>query len=137
MSTSQLIFTHKNISKAIWENYMHTQQNGRKTLWNFFIFMILEPYIYYFMTTKTLNLSNVKYKRAHINSYLPIKYIKDSIRQWCPYSTKYFATKIVSFYSPKTLDTFYYFTNLLNFYLGPTPVKMYSATTLLNFYLET
>ena len=41
MSTSQLIFTHKNISKALWDNNMHTLKNGRKTLWKFFIFMEL------------------------------------------------------------------------------------------------
>ena len=43
--------------------------------------------------------------------------------QWYTYSTKYFATKVVNVYSPKTLDKFYYFTTLLNIYLEPTPVK--------------
>ena len=33
MTISQLIFTNKNISKAIWDNDIHTLQNGRKILW--------------------------------------------------------------------------------------------------------
>ena len=31
MSTSQLIFTHKNTPKAPWKTYNNTLQNGRKT----------------------------------------------------------------------------------------------------------
>ena len=33
MSTSQLIITHKNISKALFDNDIHTLLNGRKILW--------------------------------------------------------------------------------------------------------
>ena len=73
MSTSQLIFTHNNIPKALWDNDIHTLQNGRNALWKFFIFMELDPYIYYFMMIKTLNLSNVTYNWAHLNLYPPIK----------------------------------------------------------------
>ena len=32
MSISQPIFTHKNISKAIWDNAINTVQDGRKML---------------------------------------------------------------------------------------------------------
>ena len=38
-----------------------------------FIFMHPEPFSYYFVFTKTLNLSNKKYKFGYINKYLPIK----------------------------------------------------------------
>ena len=58
----QLIFTHKNISKALWYNDIHTLQNGRNILWQLFIFIELELFFYYFMMTKTLNLSNGEYK---------------------------------------------------------------------------
>ena len=60
MRTYQIIITHKNISKALWENDIHNLQNGRKELWQFFIFMGLEPFFYYFMMTKTLHMSNDK-----------------------------------------------------------------------------
>ena len=36
--------------------------------------MELEPYYYYFVMAKTLNMGNVKYKRADLNQYSPIKY---------------------------------------------------------------
>ena len=48
MSTFQRIFTHKNISKALWDNYIHTLPNGRNIV-ELFIFMDLDPYAYYFM----------------------------------------------------------------------------------------
>ena len=35
--------------------------------------MELDTFTYYFVITKTLNLSNVKYKLAHLNKYSPIK----------------------------------------------------------------
>ena len=37
------IFTPK-ISRALWDNYIYTPQYGRKILWQFFIFMELEPF---------------------------------------------------------------------------------------------
>ena len=44
-------------SKAICDNDIHNIQNAGKILWQLFIFMELEPFPYYFVITKTLNLS--------------------------------------------------------------------------------
>ena len=52
-----LIFTQK-ISKDLWENDIHTSQYGSKLLFQLFLFVELEPFSYYFVTTKTLNLSH-------------------------------------------------------------------------------
>ena len=41
-------------------------------LWSFFIFMELKPFFYSSVITKTLNLSNVKYKWAYFNQYSTI-----------------------------------------------------------------
>ena len=38
ISISKPIFTKKYIPKALWENYIHTLQEGSKILWQFFIF---------------------------------------------------------------------------------------------------
>ena len=62
MKISQLLSTSKYISKDIWDNAIHTLKNGRKILWQFFIFMELEPFLNYFIMTKTLKKSNRKYK---------------------------------------------------------------------------
>ena len=51
ISVSGPIFTHKNLPKALWDNDIHTAIYERKILWQFFIFMELEPFSYYFMTT--------------------------------------------------------------------------------------
>ena len=61
------IICPKHMSKAIWKNYIYTLQNGIKVLCNFFILMKLKTFIRYFMMTKTLNLSNVKYKLTQFN----------------------------------------------------------------------
>ena len=47
-------------SKATWDNHIHNPQYGIKILWQFFIFMELEPFSYYLVITQTLNLSHVK-----------------------------------------------------------------------------
>ena len=54
------IFTHKKIPKALWDNYIHTLLDWRKMLWQFFIFVELELFSYFFVITKTLNLGGVK-----------------------------------------------------------------------------
>ena len=51
---------------------IHTLHDGRNTIWQLFIFMELEPFIYYFVITQTQNMSDVKYKLAHLNQYPPI-----------------------------------------------------------------
>ena len=61
------------IEKALCYNDVHTTYYGSKILCQFFIFMELDPFYYYFVITNTLNLSNVKYKWAYTNQYLPIK----------------------------------------------------------------
>ena len=62
MSISQTIFTHKNISKALWDNNIHNLQYG----WRIYCGNS------YYVFTKRLNLSNVKYILAHLNQYSPI-----------------------------------------------------------------
>ena len=52
------ILTQKKTSKDLWENYIYTLQYARKIFFFFFLFMELEPFFYYFVITKTLNLSN-------------------------------------------------------------------------------
>ena len=44
MRIYQPIFTRKNISKALREEYIHTLQDGRKILWWFFLFVEIEPF---------------------------------------------------------------------------------------------
>ena len=51
MTISQIIFTNKNISKDLWDNGIHNLQNGINILWQFFVFMEIEPFPYYFMMT--------------------------------------------------------------------------------------
>ena len=41
---------------------MNTTQDDRKVLLQLFIFMDIEPFSYYFVTTKTLTLSHMKNK---------------------------------------------------------------------------
>ena len=53
-------YSPRKISKALWENYIYTLQFERKILWQFFIYMELDPFFYYFLFTKTLNLSHNK-----------------------------------------------------------------------------
>ena len=52
------ILTHTTTPMALWENYMNTPQDGSKILWKSFIFLELEPFFYYCIIAKTLNLSH-------------------------------------------------------------------------------
>ena len=65
MRTSQIILTHTNILKTTLDNDIYTLLNGRKTV---VIIHIYEARAssYHLMMIKTLNLSNMKYKRANI-----------------------------------------------------------------------
>ena len=55
-------------------NFINPLQDGRKVLWQLFINMKLEPFYYYFVITKTLNMSNEKWiLEISINIY-PEKY---------------------------------------------------------------
>ena len=63
------------ISKPLWDNDIHTTQYGRKNL-QFFIFMELEPFSYYFVITKILNLSHVNKEMVWLKQHSPIKKIK-------------------------------------------------------------
>ena len=49
--------------------------------------MELEPFFYYFVITKKLNLSNEKWKLVYLDQYSRIKYIKGYMRQWYPHHT--------------------------------------------------
>ena len=62
MSIPQDIFTRKNISNSLWDNYINNLQDRRKMLWKSLIFLELYPYSYYFVIIKTLNQNNEKYK---------------------------------------------------------------------------
>ena len=60
ISISTPISTHKKISKDLPDNDIHNLQDGSKILWQFFIFLDAEPFFYYFVITKTPNLSSLK-----------------------------------------------------------------------------
>ena len=65
MNISQLIFTHKNISKATLNHYNHTIQNGIFFVVNLHIYVARAIFLLfydYFMMKKILNLINWKYK---------------------------------------------------------------------------
>ena len=65
-------------------------QNGINLLWQFFIFVELEPFFYYFVITKTLNMSHVKFILAYLNQYSPMKIcIKRSMGQQYTYFTRW------------------------------------------------
>ena len=66
-------YSLRKISKYLWYNNIHTLKYRRRILWELFVFMELKPFLYYFVITKTQNLSNQKYKIAHFNKYLPRK----------------------------------------------------------------
>ena len=59
MGVAGPIFNQK-LSKALWDKYTHTPQDGSKIFWQLFIFMELDPFYYYIMITKTLNMSHKK-----------------------------------------------------------------------------
>ena len=73
MNIYKSIFTHKKTSKDIWENGIHTLQDGRNILCQFFISMELQPFYYYFVFTKTLIWSKEKCKQVYLNQYQPRK----------------------------------------------------------------
>ena len=62
------IFTQKK-PKSIWDNDIYSTQDRRKMLWQLFIFMEVEPFLYYFMITKTLNTSHEKNKMMRLDQY--------------------------------------------------------------------
>ena len=55
------MFTQENISKALCENHIHNVKGGRKLLRRFFVFLKIEPILYYFVFTEALNLSKDKW----------------------------------------------------------------------------
>ena len=67
MSIYQPIFNHKKISKYPWDNGIHNLQYGRKILWEFFIFIEIDPFLYYFVLSKTPSLSKEKRKLVFLN----------------------------------------------------------------------
>ena len=72
MSTSQPIFTHKKISKALWDNGIHTLQYWRN------IVVIVNIYgasaiLVLFYISKILNLNNDKWKLVYLDQYQHIK----------------------------------------------------------------
>ena len=61
MGEPRPIFIHKNNKGSIEKN-IHTPQYRRRELWYLFIFTDIEPFCNFFVITKTLNLSHLKYK---------------------------------------------------------------------------
>ena len=49
----------KILPRTLWERYVHTLKNSIQ-LWHFLILLELDPFFYYFVITRTLNLSNKK-----------------------------------------------------------------------------
>ena len=108
MSTSQLIFTNTNISKDLWDNDIHTIQNGRK-YWGHSSYLWSQRHFYTILRWPRYCIWVMGNTNEYISSNIhPKIYIKVSMGKCYTYSTKYFATKIVNFYSQTTLDTSYY-----------------------------
>ena len=57
---AQPIFTHKKSKSVMGLGYPSSKKSIK--LWQFFIFLELEPLFYYFVFVKTLNMSNEKWK---------------------------------------------------------------------------
>ena len=53
-------YSTRKISKSLWNCDMHITHDGRKILYQSFMFMEIESSLYYFMMTKTLDMSNMK-----------------------------------------------------------------------------
>ena len=66
------------------QQYIYSTRQGGK-LWQFFIFIQLEPISYYFVITKTLILSHVKWKLMQLDQYSSRKNIKSVTRKQYPY----------------------------------------------------
>ena len=49
-------------TKTLWNNDVHPLKYGRIFFLQFLIFLELEPFLYYFVFTKTLDMSNKKWK---------------------------------------------------------------------------
>ena len=62
MSISQPIFTHNNISKAIWDNDIHTIQYRRKYCGSSLYLWSFRQFFDYFVINKLPSLSHEKYK---------------------------------------------------------------------------
>ena len=58
MSTSELIFTHKNLSKSLCDNDIHILQSGRNRWGASSYLWRREPHLYYFVVTKISSWSN-------------------------------------------------------------------------------
>ena len=64
------IFTQEK-SKSLLVNYIRTAQYGEKRVLAILHIYGVEAIFYYFMITKTLNLSHKKYKLVYIDQYSP------------------------------------------------------------------
>ena len=78
------IFTQKNIKRSMGQISPYSKI-WKKHIWQLFMFVQLEPLCYYFLITKTLNMSNVKYKLAYLNQDSPRIVIKCSMGQQYQY----------------------------------------------------
>ena len=68
-NVAQPIFSKKNTPKALWDNNIHTIQDGRVKLNKLFIFMEIELFSYYFVFFKAPNMCFEKWKLAYLDQY--------------------------------------------------------------------
>ena len=68
--------------------------------------MDIEPFLYYFVITKTPNLSNAKLKWAYLNQYPPRDNRKDYMGQWYQHSTRWeqYIVAVIHIYWARSLS---------------------------------
>ena len=69
-------YSPRRISKALWDNNIHTPPYGRNKLCCLFIFMKIDPFFYYFMINKALNLRLQEFILVQLDQYSPRKISK-------------------------------------------------------------
>ena len=91
--------------------------------------MELEPFFYYFVITKTLNLSNEKWKLVYLDQYSRIKYIKGYMRQWYPHHTirKKNIVAILHIYWARAIFLLFYDNRLYLFLINSLNITFWSS----------
>ena len=101
------ILTHKNTKGSMEKRYPYSTRLEENIL-AILHFWELEPFSYYFVFTKTLNLSNVKYIFAYIHQYSPIK-IYQNIYGTTIYILYKMGEKLWQFFIFMELEPFFYY----------------------------
>ena len=101
-------YSSRRTSRSLWDNNIHTPQDGSKILWQFPIFMELQSLSYYFVITQTLNLSNKKWILVQLEEQLTIKTSKAILKN--NIHTPQYVRKILwCFFISTELEPFFYY----------------------------